>query len=165
MVYDASWEPIAANALARALFGEPAGNLARHHFAGGPSRVVRSPEETARIEAEIVADLHAAAARWPADERLHALIDELKATSGRFTELWERRPAATHSSDRKTIAHPEVGRITLDCDVMHVHGSDVRIVVYSAAPGTPDALAVERLRVRARPLAAVERLDPLHLVG
>jgi transcriptional regulator with XRE-family HTH domain len=164
IVYDAGWEPIAANDLGRALFGQPAGNLARHHFAGRPSRVVRTPAETARIEQEIVADLHAAAARWPADERLHELIRELRTISARFDELSQQRPAAIHASDRKTIAHPELGRITLDCDVMHAHGSDLRIVVFSAAPGTPDALAVERLRVGARPLAAVERLDPLHLV-
>jgi transcriptional regulator with XRE-family HTH domain len=164
VVYDAAWEPIAANDLGRALFGRPSGNLARHHFAGGASRVVRTLEETTRIEREIVADLHAAAARWPADERLHELIRDLRATSARFAELWQQRPAAIHASDRKTIAHPELGRITLDCDVLHAHGSDLRIVVFSAAPGTPDALAVERLRVGARPLAAVERLDSLHLV-
>ena len=35
--------------------------------------------------------------------------------------------------------HPDVGAITLDCDVMTVHGSDLRIVVYSAAPGTDTA--------------------------
>src|SRR3954470_6772008 len=77
VVYDAAWERIAANELGRALFREASGDLARPPFAGGPSRVVRTPEDTARIEREIVADLHAAAARWPADERLHGLIHEL----------------------------------------------------------------------------------------
>src|SRR3954452_16424277 len=129
-VYDAAWEPIAANELAVALLGPPRGNLARRHFGGGRGRVVRSSEETARREAEMVGELHAAAARWPADPELHALIDELKATSTRFAALWETRPAAVHAADRKTIDHPEAGRITLDCDVMHVHGSDLRIVVY-----------------------------------
>ena len=164
-VYDAAWEPVAANRLAIALFGPPRGNLARRHFQGERGRVVRGPEETARLEAEMVGELHAAAARWPTDPELHALIDELKATSTRFAELWETRPAAVHAADRKTIDHPEAGRITLDCDVMHVHGCDLRIVVFSAAPGTPDALAVERVRVRAGAVAAVERLDPVELVG
>jgi MmyB-like transcription regulator ligand binding domain len=48
---------------------------------------------------------------------------------------------------RKTIDHPEVGRLTLDCDVLEVHGSDLRLVVYTAAPGTPDADALALLGV------------------
>jgi hypothetical protein len=38
--------------------------------------------------------------------------------------------------------HPEVGSITLDCDVLSVEGSDVRIVVYSPTPGSADAEAL-----------------------
>ena len=52
----------------------------------------------------------------------------------------ERRTAS-----RKTFAHPEVGRITLDCDVLTVAGSDLRLVVYSAPPGSPDADALALL--------------------
>lgn len=50
-------------------------------------------------------------------------------------------------SERKTIAHPEVGLITLDCDVLTAAGSDLRIVVYTARPGTSDADSLELLRV------------------
>jgi len=44
----------------------------------------------------------------------------------------------------KTIVHPEVGPITLDCDVLTVAGSDLRLVVYTAQPSAPDA---DRLRL------------------
>ena len=40
---------------------------------------------------------------------------------------------------------PEVGRVTLDCDVLSVAGSDLRLVVYTAAAGSPDAEALALL--------------------
>lgn len=46
---------------------------------------------------------------------------------------------ARHQEDRKTIHHPDVGTITLDCDVLTVHGSDPRLVVLTTEPGSADA--------------------------
>lgn len=40
-----------------------------------------------------------------------------------------------------------MGRITLDCDVLTVHGTDLRLVVYTAEPGSPDAAALELVGV------------------
>ena len=37
-----------------------------------------------------------------------------------------------------------MGPVTVDCDVLTVHGSDLRIVAYTAAPGTE---AAEKLRL------------------
>ena len=47
---------------------------------------------------------------------------------------------------RKTIDHPQVGAITLDCDVLNIAGADLGIMIYSAEPGTEDA---ERLALLA----------------
>ena len=52
---------------------------------------------------------------------------------------------ARRSSDRKSMVHPEVGRVTLDCDMLTVMGSDLRLIVYTAAPGSPDADALSLL--------------------
>jgi transcriptional regulator with XRE-family HTH domain len=153
LVNDAAWELVATNALGAALVGDPSAlqgrrrNVAWRQFTGDRGRVIHTPEQEAAVEAEIVADLHVAAARWPNDERLHSLIADLKATSPRFATLWETRPALVRISARKTFEHPEVGRLTLDCDSLHVHGSDLRIVVFSAAPGTPDADALALIGV------------------
>jgi hypothetical protein len=38
-----------------------------------------------------------------------------------------------------------VGQLTLDCDVLTVAGTDLRLVVYTAEPGSPDASALELL--------------------
>jgi hypothetical protein len=44
-----------------------------------------------------------------------------------------------HELSTKTIDHPQVGPVTLDCDVLSVAGSDLRIMIYTAEPGTEDA--------------------------
>jgi hypothetical protein len=52
-----------------------------------------------------------------------------------------------HEADRKTIHHPDIGPLTLDCDVLTVHGSDLRVVVYTAARGSDDADRLSLLAV------------------
>jgi hypothetical protein len=47
----------------------------------------------------------------------------------------------------KTTTHPSVGDLTLDCEVLTVTGSDLRIIVFTAAPGTGDAANLDLLRV------------------
>jgi hypothetical protein len=97
------------------------------------------------MEAEAVADLHDAAGRYPDDEPLRELIEDLRAASPRFAELWEQRPVGRRTAARKTFLHPEIGPLTLDCDVLTVRDSDLRIIVYTAAPGSPDASALALL--------------------
>jgi transcriptional regulator with XRE-family HTH domain len=151
LVVDAAWHVVAVNALGAALLGDLSGrplrqrNILWRHFTLAPGRVVRTPEEDAELEAEAVADLHEALGRYPEDPDLRALIADLREVSPRFAELWERRPVARRAADRKTFEHPEIGRITLDCDVLTVAGSDLRLVVYTAAAGSPDAEALALL--------------------
>ena len=52
---------------------------------------------------------------------------------------------APRTASRKTVDHPEVGPVTLDCDILTVRGSDLRLIVYTAAPGSPDAQALALL--------------------
>jgi transcriptional regulator with XRE-family HTH domain len=152
-VVDAAWEVIAWNALSAALIGEPSPrpgrerNILWRHFTGGRGRVVRDAEATAAFEADAVADLHAALGRYPDDPSLWSLIDDLRTVSERFATLWETRPVATLNSSAKTFEHPEVGKITLDCDVLRAQGSDVRIIVYTPRPGSPDADALALIGV------------------
>lgn len=145
VVMDPTGTPVAFNAPARALHGDDDHNILLRHFSGEPSRVLRTAEQTARMEEAAVADLLDVAGRYPADEPLRELIERLLAISPRFAELWEQRPVAPKIADRKTIDHPVAGRITLDCDVMTVAGSDLRLVVYSADPGSEDERALRSL--------------------
>jgi transcriptional regulator with XRE-family HTH domain len=145
VVCDAAWTVIERNALARELLGDVEGNIAQRHFTRAPTRIDRDPESDRRFEQETVADLHDALGRYPDDEELRALIAGLRAASPLFAELWEQRPVAPRRADRKTFVHPEIGPITLDCDILSVRGSDLRLIVYTAAPGSPGAEALAAL--------------------
>lgn len=148
IVVDAAGELVAANPLATALMGDSSSGsrrertLAWRHFTGQPSRVVRDVRETEDAESTMVAELHDALGRFPADEHLSALIADLINASPRFAELWRRHPVARVHARRKTFAHPQVGRITVDCEALSVHGSDLQLIVYTAPAGSPDAAAL-----------------------
>ena len=71
----------------------------------------------------------------------------MRAASTRFAQLWETRAVGTHEADRKTVHHPEVGSLTLDCDVLTADASDLRIVAYTAPPGSDAAGKLRLLAV------------------
>ncbi|GAA3443070.1 hypothetical protein [Planomonospora venezuelensis] len=63
------------------------------------------------------------------------------------TEVRRQACAERHTTGRKTIRHPEIGDILLDCDVLIVPGADLRMVTYTAAAGSEDAGKLDLLRV------------------
>ncbi|WP_328402923.1 helix-turn-helix transcriptional regulator [Nocardia sp. NBC_00403] len=149
-VYDASWTLLLTNPPHVALMGDPP---ARHtnerngvwrHFLGSGTPARRTPEAMHAYETALVTDLRTAAAQYPADQRLRKLIADLRAESARFAALWDSGAVSRREAARKTIDHPQVGSLTLDCDVLTVAGSDLRIMIYTAEPGTEDA---ERLAI------------------
>jgi hypothetical protein len=97
-------------------------------------------------KAESVADLRAVAARYPDDPGLRRLLAALR-TSAEFRELWAEGRVASRRTSSKRFDHPEIGSITLDCDVLLLPEADQRMVVYSAAAGTPAGEALALLRV------------------
>ena len=145
-VYDATWTLIIANAPYDALMGPTTGlrgierNSIWRHLIGPGNRAVQTPEERADQQARLVADLRLTAARYPADPRLKRLIRELAALSPRFVELWAGNfEPHQDQGRRKTIDHPDVGHITLDCDTLVVAADDLRIMIFTAEPETEDA--------------------------
>ncbi|MGI5254841.1 helix-turn-helix transcriptional regulator [Actinacidiphila glaucinigra] len=153
VVYDASWTLLKYNPPYAALMGDPSGwrgnerNGVWRHFLGLSSRARRTPEDQAAFETSVVSDLRAAAARYPADQRLRRLVGKLRAHSDRFVELWDSGAIGRHESARKTIDHLQVGSLLLDCDVLTMTGSDLRIMIYTAEPGTEDAERLALLTV------------------
>jgi transcriptional regulator with XRE-family HTH domain len=149
-VNDAAWNLIAWNPLWAALTGDPSTRTGRdrnvlwRYFTGQPGRVVHTPEDRARFEQSSVADLRSATARYPEDADLRRLIADLRAASPRFAALWETGVVGTHRDSRKTFDHPDVGLVTVDCDVLTVDGSDLRIIAYTAPAGSE---AAEKLRL------------------
>ena len=150
-VFDASWTLVTANAPFEALMGETSSwrgierNSVWRNIVGPGTRVVHSPAERASLQAGLVADLRLTASRHPSDPRIQRLVHEMRALSPRFVELWETGEPALDQEParRKTVAHPAVGPITLDCDVLTVAGEGLHIMVYTAEPGTEDAERLE----------------------
>jgi hypothetical protein len=65
----------------------------------------------------------------------------------RFAALWHDGAVGGHAEDRKTIKHPEIGDITVDCDVLNDGDTDLKIVIYTAAPGSEDATKLDLARI------------------
>ena len=82
-VHDAAWNLIVANQPYDALMGETTSwhgierNGVWRNLVGPGNRTVHTPEEQARFESLLVADLRMTAARYPADRELKRLIAEL----------------------------------------------------------------------------------------
>ncbi len=150
-VFDAAWTLLLANPPYVALMGEQSGwrerNAVWRNLIGSGSRVRHTAQSRRDFEAGLVADLRATASRYPADQGLRGLVAQLRAGSERFAELWDSAAVAQHQAARKIIDHPEVGAVALECDVLGVAGADLRIMIYTAEPGTADAERLELLMV------------------
>jgi transcriptional regulator with XRE-family HTH domain len=152
-VCDAAWNIVLWNPLADTLVGDLSTarglelNVAWREFTEMPSRIRCTPEQNALFRAALVTDLRGATARYPADAGLRDLVARLRAVSEDFTRLWDGGVVGVHESNSKTVRHPEVGEFVVDCDVLTAPGSDMRIVAYTAPPGSDAAQRLELLRV------------------
>ncbi|MEU8254266.1 helix-turn-helix transcriptional regulator [Micromonospora inaquosa] len=147
VVTDASYDVIDFNPLADALLGdlrqEP--NLARRRFLGLNGYESSSAEEFGHIA---VARLRAAADRYPRDEPIARLLAELRASSTEFTEIWNTNPVRAPGHRTKTITHPQLGPLRLNCDVLAIPDDDQQVVFITADPGSPTARALRHLTAK-----------------
>jgi transcriptional regulator with XRE-family HTH domain len=157
-VFAADWRLIWWNHGWAALLGDPSSvaaddrNLVKARFpvTAGSSRFTGWPVVSENGEATdraVVADLRRASARYPADARLAGLIRRMLDGSPRFAQLWRDGAVGRHTEDRKTIRHPDVGDITVDCDVLGDGDTDLKIVIYTAIPGSEDETKLDLARV------------------
>ncbi|WP_407317393.1 helix-turn-helix transcriptional regulator [Isoptericola halotolerans] len=158
LVISAKGDILAWNAAASALFGDWSRlpvrerNIVRIRFLGTQapvrlSAVAMTDEERAVTDVQAVASLRSTLAKYPRDVRVRELVDELRAGSEEFARLWESGATGHWRSHRKTIVHPALGPLTLDCDTLVYPDGDQSVVVYSAAPGTAEAEALSFLQV------------------
>ncbi|WP_182897925.1 helix-turn-helix domain-containing protein [Microbispora sp. H10830] len=157
-VFAADWRLLWWNRSWAALLGDPSvlapqeRNLVRSRFPVPSDRghlaawpiVSENAEATDRA---IVADLRRASGRYPQDARLSGLIRRRLDGNPRFARLWHSGAVGRHAEERKTIRHPAVGEITVDCDVLSDSDTDLKIVVYTAVPGSEDETKLDLTRV------------------
>lgn len=165
-VFAADWHLLWWNRGWAALLGDPSTapprlrNFARERFPvdEGPARLALWPvteTDPDATDAAVVADLRRATGRYPQDNRLATLIRELNAGNNRFAKLWASGQVAAHREDHKTIEHPAVGPVTVDCDVLSDGDSDLKIVIMTAAPGSEDETKLQLTTVTGHPVATL----------
>ncbi|MCP2177811.1 helix-turn-helix transcriptional regulator [Williamsia maris] len=146
-VISAAFDVLAWNDLAAALmedFGARTPddrNLARNAFLSGvpDGEALYGISDAAEFRQSVVMELRTASARYPDDPSIRTLVDELRSGNDEFARLWERNDVQPPSMLTKTFTHPIVGRLTLDCDVLHLADRDQHLVLYTAPVGSSAA--------------------------
>ncbi|MFF3392517.1 helix-turn-helix transcriptional regulator [Streptomyces sp. NPDC002669] len=162
LVLSATYEVIAWNGLAAALMEDFSAlsrrdrNLVRRAFLGPhrhgrPLYGVSDADEFVRTSAQ---HLRAAAARYPDDPEVTGLVEELLAGSEEFARIWAGHDVTARPTLCKTFHHPLVGPVSVNCDVLDIADRDQRVVIYTAAPGSPSEEALRLLSV-----IGTQRLD------
>lgn len=155
-VFSDTGQVLARNAMAEALFGAPvlpgrAGNAIWRMFTDTESCPVPK-EQLPRLMANHVADLRATHARRPDDAEVNALISDLIEASAAFRELWRQHDVAVMRGTTKTLIHPQLGPIVLECETLLSASTsgEQSLVLFTARPGTDSAGKLELLRVLGR---------------
>lgn len=58
----------------------------------------------------------------PRDTTLTRLIEDLRVHQPHFHALWERGEVDAYQHEVKAFTHPDIGRFTLDCDILPLDG-------------------------------------------
>jgi transcriptional regulator with XRE-family HTH domain len=163
---------LAGNRLAGLLFGRPMPglNTARHNFLEEAERGLYADWENCTLD--VVGHLRLAAGKHPEDPRLASLIGELAMGSERFRRLWARADVRARTHGRKAYRHPLVGLLDLHQEnFASPDGSDMELLVLSAAPGSPTEDGLRLLAGLdadsgdARPSTPAHSRDPLDTGG
>jgi MmyB-like transcription regulator ligand binding domain len=135
-------------------------NTVRYLFLHPTARTLFPHWET--VASEAVAHLRAIAGTDPDAPDLTALVGELVVKSDEFATMWKRYDVKVKGGGRKHFNHPDIGRFTLDYEVLlPAPSDDQRLVVYQAAPGSPDHDAMLLLAM-AGPTEPADRLSDEH---
>jgi hypothetical protein len=62
------------------------------------------------------------------------LVGALQKVSPEFARLWERHEVATRFADHKTLVHPDLGPIELDCQALFTEDQSQALLVLTAPP-------------------------------
>jgi transcriptional regulator with XRE-family HTH domain len=140
------------NRMAEALLGD------RTHYTGlARSEIYRwftdSTERSHYLERDrdwhgraLVAHLRVAYGTMGPRSEAAQLVRALQKASAEFSELWGQHQVALRFADHKTIIHPELGPIELDCQILFTQDQSQMLLVFTAQPRTE---AYEKLQLLA----------------
>jgi transcriptional regulator with XRE-family HTH domain len=133
-------ETLVQNRMAKALFGDLTGytGLARTEiyrwFTDPAQRAVYPEDYRPHPGRSLVANLRVAYGQLGPDSRAGELVAALRKVSPEFAELWERQEVAKRFADHKTLLHPELGPIEVDCQVLFTEDQSQALLVLTAPP-------------------------------
>ncbi|KOU02126.1 XRE family transcriptional regulator [Streptomyces sp. MMG1522] len=143
-------ETLAQTTMAAALLGDQTGytgserSLTYRWFTDPAARLLY-PEEDHPLHSRFFASgLRAAYSRQGAGGRAEELRDLLLERSEEFASLWSVHEIDAPRVDPKRVRHPELGVLTLQCQVLVDPEQNQTLLVYTAAPGSADD---EKLRL------------------
>jgi transcriptional regulator with XRE-family HTH domain len=95
---------------------------------------------------ETVACLRYLAGQHPGDRELTELIGELSVHSDEFASLWSRHRVRSCAFGTLNLRHPTLGVITVSEESLELPDDDgQRLLLYTAAPGSPSEAALHLL--------------------
>lgn len=150
LILSAVGEALAANRLATVIFGDDshrsgwARSSVYRWFTEPANRAVYPPEDHERQARSMVANLRAAHGTFGSQSRVGELVRILLAESAEFAEIWEQHEVRRRFEDHKTVVHPEVGRIDVDCQALFTEDQSQTLVILTPAPGSE---AEDKLRL------------------
>lgn len=141
---------------AAALFGdEPARTgLSRavvyRWFTEPGCRRVYPAEDHALHGRSFVADLRSAYARRPTRARAEVIVRALLERSPEFATVWTEHEVGVGHGPEKRLWHPELGVVTVQCQLLHDLDQGQVLLVLTATPGTADHEKLALLAVLGR---------------
>ncbi|GAB2808055.1 helix-turn-helix transcriptional regulator [Actinoallomurus bryophytorum] len=141
MVVTALGETLVQNPAAIALLGDhsvhtgDARNSTYRWFTDPSSRSIHPPEEHEEEGRARIAELRARSVHL-GDPRADRLIRTLLSQSAEFERLWQEQRTALCRSGTKTLVHPVIGTLDLQCQILENDGYGQLLVVFTAAPGS-----------------------------
>lgn len=156
-------ETLVQNPMAEALFGDKSAytGAARseiYRWFTAPAERLRYPEDDRDRQSRAqVANLRAAYGAMGTNSRAGDLVRKLQKESPEFSQLWNRHEVATRFADHKTLIHPELGPIEVDCQVLFTEDQSQALLVLTAPPHSEGYDKLQLLAVLGQERFAPER--------
>jgi len=162
-------ETLVQNRLAVALLGDqsrftgPARSAVYRWFTDPAERQIYPPADHDLQSRVQVANLRVSSTRGGPDSRAASIAEALRNESQEFVHIWDRHQVTGRTDDHKTIVHPELGPIALQCQILTTQDQGQALLVFTASPGTQDYNKLQLLSVigtqRLGPAVEPERAD------
>ena len=146
-------ETLAQTGPARALFGDETRyqglmrSVGYRWFMAPESREVYPTDDHPTHARAFTADLRSAYATHGPTSFAGTIVEALLDESPEFAQIWDDHEIRTSHAREKRLQHPEVGVMTLQCQVLQDPEQGHGLLVLTATPGTEDHAKLQLLSV------------------